>query len=989
MRLKTLLLLFLLGHYHYGVAQYEFTIDAYILNETTKEAVPYANIGFIEKGIGTVSQENGNFFLQYDKNTIGDDEVLQISSIGYKTLTLTPKELYRLLEKDNKIYIEPDIVALDTTVVFAEKRKKMTIGADDYPRKIMGYWKEKEALGGEIATPIKIRKKNTKLENLKFYILENNSDSLLVRVNIYKTQKRKPGPNILTSNIFHTISKKVGEEVIDLSPYNIVVDDDVIVSLELIKVYGDEIGFAICGINNGRIFLKYISQDVWQQSSGVSIAYKMDVSYPLSSDKFKKRKKPEDIVLYWDTSLSRRDANERKELDFLKQYFKELQEAKVTFVPFSESIISAKTFDIKRGNINPLLLEINKQKHNGGTSFEDLFSDSLNPDQYLVFTDGHNTFGDHKFIYDTPVFYINSSVRANDNDLQEGGISSEGYYINLSKTSLSTAVKCILHDVEDRAIYNNDTTKEQVSGLVQTMDSIPIQGTNVSIKGTLVETETDANGKFTINAKPGEILVFRSFGMETKSMVLDATKDIIIALKAKYDPLDQVTIKAKKAPEIIEPTPLKLEKRKAGYAHYTMSREEVPKSAIFFYDVIRGRFPGVTVTGVGVNTSYSVRGAALRSPLFILDGVPLNVPPNLLLASQIENISVITSLSGTMKYGPQAAGGVFIITTDVGDKSKLEKIKDPERSLLVQGNDYNESPFMMSPNKGKPDYLNGLWESKTYAEAKEQYFLLREEYFNEIPFYIYTTEYFYRWDRQFSKQILSNLAELSSDNYNALRTLAFYLEERNEKEMALQTYEKIAALKPTYAQSYLDLARIYKENNRFKEAFELYKRIFENDDENIDFTQLIDQAESQLRHLLNNHRSEVPYTEMPEPFLVVKGVPARIVFEWSDPLAEFELQFVNPQKKYEKWTHVHKENPELLSSHVRSGVTSKEFFVDNSSMGEWSINIKSFDEASKLNPAFLKYTIYRNYGLNDETKAVKVVKLYNQQQKVVLDRFSL
>ena len=40
-----------------------------------------------------------------------------------------------------------------------------------------------------------------------------------------------------------------------------------------------------------------------------------------------------------------------------------------------------------------------------------------------------------------------------------------------------------------------------------------------------------------------------------------------------------------------------------------------------------------------------------------------------------------------------------------------------------------------------------------------------------------------------------------------------------------------------------------------------------------------------------------------------------------------------------------------------------------------------------MNPTYLKYTIYKNYGLENETRKVKVIKLSQLEQKVTLDKF--
>jgi hypothetical protein len=50
------------------------------------------------------------------------------------------------------------------------------------------------------------------------------------------------------------------------------------------------------------------------------------------------------------------------------------------------------------------------------------------------------------------------------------------------------------------------------------------------------------------------------------------------------------------------------------------------------------------------------------------------------------------------------------------------------------------------------------------------------------------------------------------------------------------------------------------------------------------------------------------------------------------------------------------------------------------------INIESLNENSPINPFYLKYTVFKNYGLPNETKEIKLIKL-DQQQRVTLDKF--
>ena len=72
---------------------------------------------------------------------------------------------------------------------------------------------------------------------------------------------------------------------------------------------------------------------------------------------------------------------------------------------------------------------------------------------------------------------------------------------------------------------------------------------------------------------------------------------------------------------------------------------------------------------------------------------------------------------------------------------------------------------------------------------------------------------------------------------------------------------------------------------------------------------------------------------------------------------------------------------------VKNGFHTEEFIIDEADdTGEWIINIKNLKEQSLLNPTYVKYTIYKNYGTANEEKKVKVIQLQQQQQKVTLDK---
>ncbi|GAA4279245.1 carboxypeptidase-like regulatory domain-containing protein [Aquimarina mytili] len=979
----------------FSYGQYEVLIDAFVLNQDTNQPISYANVGFVDKGIGTITNKNGRFYLRYDEDRIEENDIIQFSGIGYQSMRFTYKQLFQILHSSNKIFLAPVNDSADASSESLEEIKQDALGYITYDSDVHAYWRDKNALGSQIGAFIRSPRKNTKLTSLKFNVVENTADSVLVRVNIYKNNEGVPGDNIVNDNIYHTISRKKGEETVDLSAYNIVANEDFIASIELLKVYGENLNFTISGSKVGHSFVKNASQDSWHFKKDAGVAFKIDTQNPLSSYTTNERVKPKHITMYWDTSLSMKEKNIDQEIQFLEHYFSEIISARVDLITFSNQSAETKPFVIQNGEGKDLINEIKAIKYNGATNFSTLFKGQNNTDQYLVFTDGNYNYGKPEFAYHVPVFYMSSKLDSNHSELQQSASFTNGLYVNLLKTDPALALDYIFNKKEDALMYDFAIPSEVVQGVVLSEDNTPVQGCRVLVKGTLLHSETNKDGVFYVNAKEGDMLALTHFGFEDKEILVDVPEDIKISLKPKYNELGQVRVSTSEndgSKEVVNFGGMKKEKQRLGYAAYTVTKDRFLPSAIFLTDIIRSRFPSINTRGNG-NVICNTRSTSFRrscaTPLFVVDGVPIRDIPMYLLPSMIESITYVPGFSGTIQYGPSARNGVFYINTVLFVNNKAMQNIGHDNFTETAKN-YSHPKLTYNFDNKRPKYLDALFNSNTYREALDQYFDLIQYHGKKAAFFIHSFEYFKKWNDNFSREVLSNLIEISnSKDYEALRALAFRLEELGDQKSALLVYENIFEIRPSYAQSYLDLARTYKENKRYQDAFEIYKIMLQNKDNNVDFTPLLSQVKSQIQHLLNNHRVQVSYTDVPTQLLVVKSAPVRIVFDWNDPEAEFVLQFVNPKMNYYEWSNQSQEYKASFKEDVSHKTLSKEFIIEKSFEGQWVVNLNVNRKTAKSSPSFLKYTIYTNYGLPNETKEIKFIKLYDQKEKVTLDKFSI
>ncbi|MEM8999620.1 MAG: carboxypeptidase-like regulatory domain-containing protein [Bacteroidota bacterium] len=278
--------LFLL--YGCGLARAQLSISGKVSDTETGIPVPYVNIGVIDAGVGTVSNEKELFELSVRSESVGENAIVLFSSLGYEDKNIPLHTL--LVNSSGSNYVE---VALDPKihelpeVIVSNKGDRFIddgVGYRNYGDKVYGYWKDQIALGGELATKIIIKKGLRKLKRFDFEVWANPSDSLLLRVNFYKDDggNGKPGTNLNTSgkNILCMIQKESKLVSVALDPFDIFVYDDFMVSLELLKVYGDEMpGFVLAAsLDRYGSYRRYASQDKWERIGDTNMAYYLHTS---------------------------------------------------------------------------------------------------------------------------------------------------------------------------------------------------------------------------------------------------------------------------------------------------------------------------------------------------------------------------------------------------------------------------------------------------------------------------------------------------------------------------------------------------------------------------------------------------------------------------------------------------------------------------------------------------------------------------------------
>ncbi|MEC7265040.1 MAG: hypothetical protein VXW38_14970, partial [Bacteroidota bacterium] len=396
---------------------------------------------------------------------------------------------------------------------------------------------------------------------------------------------------------------------------------------------------------------------------------------------------------------------------------------------------------------------------------------------------------------------------------------------------------------------------------------------------------------------------------------------------------------------------------------------------------LMGKFAGLNVV---INPDYtfdvysrSMGSIMAKKPaIYDIDGQIFTTGPSWLDPSTVERVALMPGIMATSRYGSIGAGGVVVVNTKNGTYKPKEK-ENYDQALLR--NNYVKRNVVSIDGKEAPTSTYGekLWSSGSLQEAKRTYEENRTA-FNSHPYFLMEAyRYFYEEQNaeEYADGILNDFTKISNDNPVHLKAMAYVLDAEGRAEKAHELYKRVYTLRPDYAQSFIDMANSYRDLNRPESAVSLYARHSYLLDEGLLPKDSLDLAEIMKREMNNLFTLESSTLKIKQR----KNNPdeayaTRLVFEWNDSEAEFDLQFVNPNNQFFNWKHTMEEMPERIRSEKEQGYSMADFLLDDELPGIWKVNA-TYHGNKQVTPTFVKAIIYRNYGSKLQSKEVKVFQL--------------
>lgn len=249
-----------------------------IQDAETGEHIPFVNIGILEREKGTVSDASGKFLISIPSEFTNDS--IRISAIGYKTQTFIIGDFIRSIQQDSVITLNKDVVVLNAVIVTPKNLKVKVLGNTKQSRIMRGGFRNAE-LGNEIGLKIKIKKSPTYITAFHSNITSNTGQKLKFRLNFYSIEKGFPAEKLINQNIIFQIDSQEGDFTLDLTQYNIKVEEDFFLTMELIENASNKESelFFSAGLFGKGTVTRLTSQAEWKKLGGIGIGFNVTSEY--------------------------------------------------------------------------------------------------------------------------------------------------------------------------------------------------------------------------------------------------------------------------------------------------------------------------------------------------------------------------------------------------------------------------------------------------------------------------------------------------------------------------------------------------------------------------------------------------------------------------------------------------------------------------------------------------------------------------------------
>lgn len=726
---------------------------------------------------------------------------------------------------------------------------------------------------------------------------------------------------------------------------------------------------------------------------------------------------PASIGIIWDNSLSCKNKDVQKEIGLLDSYFKSIKNIAVTLYNINYFFTKEETFTIKNGEWSSLKTKLENTVYDGGTRFSKI--NVGKHDEYLFFTDGLSSMSETNIsTYKKPTYTITSSASADFAYLNFNAQKTAANFINLNQVDAINALDKLLNQsLRFLGLKENNSVSE-----IYPMVGTPVTG-SISIAGISTTTLNEivllfGYGNTATIEKKITLDADKQSSDEVNIEKLWAQKKIT-NLEYQYNKYaDEIEMMGKQYGIITQGTSLIVLESINDYLMYDIMPplelrpewDRIKKQrAVTELATQKNNWRNIDNYFLGLSNWWNKNiqyHAPKPQPVPIArkknNGTDAATEKN---SDQLEEVVVVGAL------GTQRSQRLTVSTTTAGYNNDISVAKPANLATALQGRvagvqvssksaagsyklsvppppaiksiqftppiikkdeevisgdfvNFDSTRTQIATTSWSPDrnYLKILKDAIT-EKKYTTYIELREKEINNPNFYFDVAHYFYdRGDKEKALLVLSNIADLGSENHQLYKTLSFTLRQWQATEDAVFTTNKIAQWRAFEPQSHRDYALALEDNKQYQAAFDECIKALEvnyfgemsGHYEGVEDILLMDMNRMMQEHTgINTSKLDKKYAKkMP--------VDVRIILNWNQMDVDIDMHVLDPNKDECYYANKTTKAGARFSKDFTQGYGPEQYILRNAIKGKYIITSNFYGETTltENGPATVMVEIY-------------------------------
>jgi hypothetical protein len=463
-------------------------------------------------------------------------------------------------------------------------------------------------------------------------------------------------------------------------------------------------------------------------------------------------------------------------------------------------------------------------------------------------------------------------------------------------------------------------TNGNISGVVSD-NSSPLPGARIAIRGTSNTTQSDFDGRYTINAWKGDVLVFSYIGYKNQSIAIQDSVTYNARLIEDGQNLQEVVV--------------------------TAFARRSPENSNVVEEVVESE----TIHG---DSDAELSVEPVRNVLAGVVGA--NPPP----PSRVDQVRFVT---------PVIARAEDVTELPPPSAEQLDSIEELKDKSITKVTSWN------------PDrvYLKVL-EAAPPEKKYEIYLELRATQENNPSFYFDVANYFYNaGNKEKALLVLSTIADLGLENHQLYKSLTYLLRQWESYEDALFTANQVVKWRAHEPQSHRDLGLTLEDNKQYQAAFDaLIKALNTNyyGEMSGHYQGIEDIILMDINRLITEHKG-IKTGELDKKYLNKIPVNIRVILNWNQMDTDIDMHVIEPTNEECYYAHTDTALGARFSKDFTQGYGPEQYLLRNAIKGKYLVKTNFFGESAltENGPTTVMVEIYTQKSNGKTVRKLQTIQL--------------